>query len=194
MIGTVIMMVGLPMSGKSFVLSKNKWTLQVLLAKMNVKNDKEIITLSSDDIVNVVSDSLHITYNEAWEIIHSHLSDAFEYHVKDFFEKSSLALEENGEIVYDVVFWDQTNLSKKSRVKKLFMIPEGWKKIALVFPEPLKQELIIRKEKRKLEGKEIPDKIYKNMKKSYTKPTLEEGFDFIFDITEVLPELYENDL
>ena len=194
MTGTVIMMVGLPMSGKSFVLSKTNWTLQVLLAKMNVKNDKEMITLSSDDIVNVVSDSLHITYNEAWEIIHPHLSDAFEYHVKDFFEKSTLALEENGETVYDVVFWDQPNLSKKSRMKKLSMIPNGWKKIALVFPEPLKEELIIRKEKRKLEGKEIPDKIYKNMKKSYNKPTLEEGFDFIYDITEVLPELYENDL
>lgn len=190
MIGTVVMLVGLPMSGKSTFL-KNKNVVRDAILKMNISYKKDDLILSSDDIVSHIADVLRLTYNETWDIIHPHLSNAFEYHVKDFFEMSNRSLNESGSVIFDLLFWDQTNLSKKSRMKKLSMIPEGWKKVALYFPEPSSEELKKRKQKRKEEGKEISNKVYKSMKQSFDFPDVEEGFDEVFRITDVLPENFK---
>lgn len=191
MTNTVIMLVGLPMTGKSTFLNMSEELLNSALQKMNVEHKNNSIVISSDDMIEMVAKNFFISYNEAWNCMQPYLSDAFEKHVKDFFEKSEEAYNNNIENVYDVVFWDQTNLTKKSRMKKLKMIPSRWKKIALYFPEPSNDELKARKQQRKEIGKEIPDKVYKNMKKTFDFPDIEEGFDEIYRITQICPELYE---
>ena len=77
---------------------------------------------------------------------------------------------------------DRTNLTVKSRKKLLDIINKSaysYKKIAIVLecdPDVLEQRLNSRP------GKSIPSHAINNMRKTFQKPTKEEGFD---DIVEV---------
>lgn len=157
----LIMLVGLPMSGKSTFSNKFMYR-------------DDAIRLSSDDLVMLVAKALQITYNEAWKISKPYLTNAFNDYVTEFFSGDHLH--------YKVVFWDQTNLSKKSRIEKLKKVPEGFKKIAIYFPERDNETLSEIKRIRKLEGKEIPNKDYNNIKKYEDYPDKDEGFDEVYGI------------
>ena len=76
------------------------------------------------------------------------------------------------------LYWDQTNLTKKSRSSKLALIPSEYKKIAMVFPIP--QNLKTRLDSRP--GKTIPQSVIYNMINSYEEPATYEGFDAIMKI------------
>ena len=78
----------------------------------------------------------------------------------------------------DVVIWDQTNLSYKSRGKKLEMVPKTYKKTAVSFgiPADWKERLEGR------QGKVIPSDVLNGMMRGYDPPMLSEGFDEIINI------------
>lgn len=80
---------------------------------------------------------------------------------------------------HDIV-WDQTNVSKVSRNKKLRMIPDHYEKIAVVFPVPDEDELQRRLASRP--GKTIPSHVMSSMIANYQMPTLEEGFTEIIHL------------
>ena len=71
---------------------------------------------------------------------------------------------------------DQTNLTVKSRKKKLDRFTEKYYKIAIVWQLEL-VEHIRRKEQRP--DKFVPDKVLNRMSLSFEIPTLDEGFDLI---------------
>lgn len=75
---------------------------------------------------------------------------------------------------HDLV-WDQTNMSRKSRAKKLVMIPDHYEKIAVVFQTPEEEELKRRLASRP--GKTIPWGVMDTMIKCFNYPELDEGFD-----------------
>jgi tRNA uridine 5-carbamoylmethylation protein Kti12 len=79
-----------------------------------------------------------------------------------------------------VVIWDQTNLTVKSRRRKLSMFDSSrWTKFAVSFV-PSKEEWQRRLNKRKEEtGKTIPEYVLDEMSKSYEPPMVAEGFDQI---------------
>jgi predicted kinase len=75
------------------------------------------------------------------------------------------------------------NIVKKSdREETLEMIPDDYKKIAVVFNVP-EDELKKRLEKREKEtGKHIPPEAIEKMKNCYTPPSKEEGFNKIINL------------
>jgi predicted kinase len=89
---------------------------------------------------------------------------------KEMYKQVTAAVEAGQDIV-----WDQTNLNKKTRAKKLDMIPDHYRKIAVFFPEPddLEQRLSSRP------GKTIPANIIQSMRTNLEKPDLEEGFSVV---------------
>ena len=74
------------------------------------------------------------------------------------------------------IIWDQTNVSVKTRAKKLQML-NGYRKIAVVFKTPDVEELQRRLDSRP--GKHIPKHVMKSMIDNFVLPTVEEGFDEI---------------
>lgn len=81
------------------------------------------------------------------------------------------------------IIWDQTNLTIKSRKKKLKVVPEGYTKIAQVFeidgPE-LERRRTLREDHN---GKTVPAFVLQRMQASYARPSKSEGFDIIKIIT-----------
>lgn len=162
-----IMLVGLPMSGKSsasFHINKTFGT------GLSYDLDK----LSSDDIIDNVASMLYTTYNNLWDKLKDDVQKAFDKKVKIQFN-----LEKN--MQPKIVLWDQTNLSKKSRAGKLAKVPSYFRKIAIYFPLPNEEELNNRKQKRIEEGKIIPDAVFENMKSQLEIPSINEGFDEIYE-------------
>jgi len=148
------MLIGLPGAGKSTYIKNNYSSF-------------DGVVLSTDSYIE----------NKAIEQ-NSLYSDVFKDYIKEaeqnMLSELRYAIKNNENII-----WDQTNLTIKSRRKKLNMIPDIYFKEAIVFSISNK-ELIRRIEKReKEEGKHIPFYILQNMKKSFEMPTKDEGFDVI---------------
>lgn len=79
---------------------------------------------------------------------------------------------------FENIVWDQTNLTVKSRARKLNKVPENYKKIAVVFPVNEK-EIYERNDFRKAFGRNISEPILKCMIEFFEPPTKSEGFDEI---------------
>ena len=73
------------------------------------------------------------------------------------------------------IIWDQTNTSRKSRAKKLILIPDRYRKVGVFFPTPSMEELERRNASRP--GKVIPWGVMQNMIDCLNQPMLDEGFD-----------------
>lgn len=148
----VYFMIGLPASGKSTLASK---LIELIPSKP--------IIVSSDMHIENYALANDKTYNEVF---------------KDFVKTAEKRMYEDAEMAffkgYDVI-WDQTNLSRKSRQKKLAMVPNEYRKIACVVsaPENLRERLYSRP------GKFISEHIVESMAQTYVPPTKEEGFDSI---------------
>jgi predicted kinase len=154
---TLYVMVGVPGSGKS------TWIQRQDLDSATV--------LSTDDYIESRARALGKTYTEMFE---SEIKAAEQH----------LRLELTQAIgLYKTIYWDQTNISVKSRAKKLASVPGRYKKIAVYFPTPLevvKQRLVDRAQ---ATGKQIPAYVVHRMTQQLTPPTLSEGFDEIWSIT-----------
>ena len=153
----LIMLVGVPGTGKS------TW-----IRKFKQKNPNENwVVVSSDDVLDELGRDEGISYQDSFEKYSG-------FAQKEMYRRAEKAIQ-NG----DNVIWDQTNMNKKARRKKLNMFPDSYTKQAVVFvvSDP---EVKRRLEKREKEtGKHIPDHVMKNMAASYQAPTKEEGFSKI---------------
>lgn len=120
---------------------------------------------STDEWIDLIAQKSGMTYNEAFK---DNMPDA----ITQMLENVKLYIANNESFI-----WDQTSVTVKSRRKKLVMIPNTYRKIAVVFRTPDAEELQWRLNSRK--GKTIPPHVMKSMIESYVEPTLEEGFDKI---------------
>lgn len=149
-----IMLCGLPASGKS--------TLRDAIIK-NTTGD--IRVLSSDDFIQLSANNNNRTYNE--EFPHT-IKDADNW-VNHVLNKAILS----GRNIID----DRTNLTPKSRRRKLSNLPKEYMKIAVFVHIPVYCEWVKRLNSRV--GKIIPTNVIDNMSQTMVLPTEEEGFDKI---------------
>jgi predicted kinase len=145
------MLVGVPAAGKS------TWT----------KKYSEYFSawvVSTDDVVERIAGLFGITYRDCH-------NDLFPFAESQAIRNLKTAVQWKSNII-----WDQTNLTRKSRARKLALIPdEHYRKIAVLFPKPDDEEWKRRLDSRP--GKVIPENVLKGMVERYEQPTLAEGFE-----------------
>lgn len=143
------MLIGVPGSGKT------TWVLE---------NHPSLAYASTDKYIEQFAAEVGKTYN-----------DVFESSIK---EATSQMLDDVSEFMYDQLdfVWDQTNLTKKSRARKLGgLLIEGYQVVAVVFetPKNLEERLASRP------GKTIPVHVLDSMIKNFEMPSMNEGFSKI---------------
>lgn len=146
---SLYMLVGVPGSGKS------TWRAHA--------NLNHAVMLSTDDWIEAKAASQGKTYSEVFD---SEVGAATQSMMRDL----AGAIKADQDIV-----WDQTNLTAKSRARKLRQIPASYRKVAVFFPNPSPEELARRLAGR--EGKTIPAGVIKSMISQLEMPTTAEGFD-----------------
>lgn len=151
------MLVGLPGSGKS------TWRKTQSLNR---------IVLSTDAYIEDVAVQAGKSYNDVFAatigLAEKHMEERLNY-----------AVEHNLEII-----WDQTNLTAKSRKRKLDKLPAHYKRHAVVFDVAI-EELEECNRQRETVGRAIPWKIFNSMCKTLEKPTISEGFHSITDVQRI---------
>lgn len=150
---TAYILVGVPGSGKS------TW-----IANQMFDWNKTVVA-STDNYVEKKAKEQNKTYSDVFH-------DVMPAAVRNMADTVVDAVENGHDIV-----WDQTSTTVAARRKKLKMLPDNYKKIAVIFPTPEEKELLRRLGSRP--GKEIPPEVMEKMKKDFTMPTKDEGFDEI---------------
>lgn len=151
---TAYILVGVPGSGKSTWVEKNK-NFNTMIA-------------STDNYIEQHAQEQKKTYSDVFaeyiQIATCNMVEDVKYARKNDFD----------------IIWDQTNTSVKARAKKLKMLP-NYKKIAVVFKTPDQTELARRLANRP--GKHIPESVMVSMINSYVEPSVAEGFDEVIHVT-----------
>jgi len=143
-------LIGVPGSGKS------TW----------IKNcGIDAVILSTDDKIEAAAEAAGKTYNDMFKSV---IGEAERQMHAD-----AVAAFAAG---HDVI-WDQTNVTAKTRGKKLNRVPAHYEKIAVYFNTPPEAELQRRLANRP--GKTIPANIVMGMVSQLEMPTADEGFDRI---------------
>lgn len=154
----LIMLVGVPGCGKS------TWV-------ESFNDAGKFTVISMDNIIESMGAPEGLSYSDAFDKYSSVAARKMKEDLKVAFKNN-----EN-------VIWDQTNLTVKSRRKKLNMVSDGYLKTAVVF-EIDAYELEKRRALRKdTTGKTVPPFVLRRMQVSYARPTKSEGFDHIKIIT-----------
>jgi predicted kinase len=148
----LFLLIGIPASGKS--------TYAVQLLHTN----PTAVYVSTDFFVEKFARRCGKTYNEVFKIFMPHA-------IHLMMTRVHAAAAAGRDIV-----WDQTNLTSKSRAKKLRIL-RLYEKHAIVFVSPPDQ--VLRARLRARVGKSIPDNILTAMQSSFEYPALDEGFDSI---------------
>lgn len=148
----VIMCVGLPNSGKSTFYSERYPTY---------------IRLSTDDYIDWVAEKVNSTYNEVFT---SQINQAGSVlnSIRDYALSKELPL-----------YWDQTNLTPKTRKSKLMTIPNSYERIAVFFNTSF--DVCMERNQTRI-GKVIPQRVMLQMKDALIPPTIEEGFSKVITI------------
>jgi tRNA uridine 5-carbamoylmethylation protein Kti12 len=149
-----LLLTGLPAAGKSTIAGRlfESW-----------REPKPMI-LSTDDYIEAIATGKSSTYSAEF---HANIKAAESY-VSNLREGS---LRAGADIIHD-----QTNLTTKSRAKRLNDVPKKYYRVCLVVgasEEARQQRLISRP------GKVIPPEIDAQMRKSWQDPTFAEGWDDI---------------
>lgn len=150
----LIMLCGLPTSGKSTYVNK--------LKKLDYW--KDAVILSTDNYIEKQAQRLGLTYNLVFDDC---ISEATRQLELSFIE----AKDKGKNIIYD-----QTNLSRKTRRKKLSKLPSYYVRGAVYFDVSLEEALERNKHR---EGKFIPESVLKSMHEQFVIPTIEEDFDYV---------------
>ena len=153
----IILLVGLPASGKSTYISK-----------MNGK----FAIVSNDLYVEKIAKKLNLIYTEAFDKINR--DDVLSNTRKEF----DKAIGKNKSVIVD-----NTNMNTKERSYFMKSTAEEYKRIAIIFKisdAELRKRLNKRGEKT---GKVIPYEVIEKMKARYEPPTTKEGFDEIKTIS-----------
>lgn len=149
----IIMMVGLPYSGKSYVAES-----------MGLHCGRTVI--SSDAIVQQYAKSIGKHYNDVFS---SYASEAQLVAANSLIQ--AVARSES-------ILIDQTNLTKASRSRKMVQIPDNYRKVCINVPVPCADELELRKMVRC--SHQVPDAVLEYMNSIYQVPSFDEGFDVIY--------------
>jgi predicted kinase len=149
-----IFLCGIPTSGKSTYVEKLK----------SMKYWENSVVLSTDNYIEAQAKRLGMTYNEVFQ-------DCIDEATRQL-EIAFIEAKDKGK---DIIF-DQTNLSVKSRKKKLSKLPSYYRR-SVVFFEISLEEALKRNENR--EGKYIPKSVLKRMYHQFEIPTMEENFDYV---------------
>lgn len=151
----VIVLVGLPASGKSTYIDKYL---------------KDYTVISNDHIIEEYAKKNDISYTKAYmELDRKDVQ-------REYKNNLLKAIKTSNKVVID-----NTNMSVKKRHSSLAHFGDEWKKTALVF-EIDKKELRKRLDKRAKEtGKVIPQQVITDMTRAYEKPTSKE-FDVIKNV------------
>ena len=147
---TMYMLIGLPASGKSTWVEKNKG---------------DALVISSDNLIEAYAADHGITYNEVF---------------KEQIKIATLVVKTEAQKAFAAdqdVIWDQTNITKKIRASKLAMVPEHYHKTAVFFATPLEEEWQRRLNSRP--GKSIPAHILDSMVEMLEMPDASEGWNII---------------
>jgi len=149
-----VMLVGIPCSGKSTYVEKLKtipyWSNSVIL--------------STDNYIEKVAQEHNTTYNEIFEDCISEATRQLEL--------AFIIAKDKGKNI----IWDQTNLSVKTRKKKLSKLPSFYARGVIYFEISLEEALERNKNR---EGKFIPESILKRMYQQLEIPTKNEDFDYV---------------
>lgn len=145
---TVYMLVGLPASGKSTWAEKNKGIL-------------EANHISTDKYIQDTADKQDKTFAEVFTKAIGNATIEAERSIKYSFKNKKNLI------------WDQTNLSRSSRLEKMKMIPRDYEKVCVFFPTPpdLEQRLLSRP------GRAIHPSVIESMKRQLQMPLKNEGWD-----------------
>jgi predicted kinase len=155
------MLIGTPYSGKSTYVKEE-------MASLAAGDYPVPVIVDSDSILMEMAEKANTSYNQSFTLNAKKAS-------KEMFRRAEAAFK-NGQDVY----WDQTNMSRKARARKLIMVPDYYEKIAVVFPQVSAEELARRTALRT--DKVIRQYIIDDMIASYERPELDEGFDKIVDM------------
>lgn len=161
---SVLIMVGLPASGKSTARAKAAMTG----ASGNSYH------YSTDDHIDAYAAEVGMSYSEV-----------FQDYVKAATELADQGLEAALASKQSVV-WDQTNMTKKKRSKIINRFPKEYRKecICILPPFTADQEAELERRLESRAGKDIPPFVMKSMRASFNLPSVNEGFTRVlyFDI------------
>jgi predicted kinase len=150
----LVMLVGIPCSGKSTYAKKLKtipyWSNSVIL--------------STDSYIEKEAKRMGLTYNQVFD-------DVIDNATRELELQLIMAKDKGKDII-----WDQTNLTIKSRRKKLSKLPSFYRRGVVYFEVSLEEAL---KRNKAREGKFIPESILKRMYHQFEVPTISEGFDYV---------------
>lgn len=165
---TFYMLAGLPGTGKSTWSDRFKRNHRAELNeqsyKTNIPYRWNLSIISTDNIIEMIAEEHGLTYNQVFDNLTYSFAEKMSYKLARF------AFERN-----NIVIWDQTNLTAKSRGKKLELVPAHYKKIAVSFGIPVDY----RERLDNRPGKVIPEDVMNRMITSWDRPIKEEGFDEI---------------
>lgn len=160
----LIMLVGVPTSGKTTYVKNLK----------SMKYWENAVILSTDNYIEKIAKEYNKTYNEVF-------ADAIPDATRELELQLNIAKDKGEDIIFD-----QMNLSKKTRKKKLSKIPSHYRKTAVYFQLSLCEVLDRNKHR---EGKFIPESVLKQMYSQFEIPTYDEGFDCVECGSRTLDEL-----
>lgn len=150
----LIMLCGIPTSGKSTYVKK--------LKKLDYW--KDAVVLSTDNYIEEYAKCVGQTYNEVFDDV---ISDA----TRELELQLIMAKDKGKDII-----WDQTNLSIKTRKKKVSKIPSFYRKSVIYFEISLEDAL---KRNDLRESKFISKSIIKRMWHQFEIPSHQEDFDYV---------------
>ena len=149
-----VMLVGIPCSGKSTFVNRLK----------KIPFWENAVVLSTDNYIEKVAQEHNTTYNEIFEDCISEATRQLEL--------AFIEAKDRGENL----IWDQTNLTVKTRKKKLSKLPSFYARGVIYFEISLEEALERNKNR---EGKFIPESILKRMYHQLEIPTKNEDFDYV---------------
>jgi predicted kinase len=150
----LVMLCGIPCSGKSTYVEK--------LKKLDYW--KDAVVLSTDNYIENQAQRCGLTYNQIFDDV---IGDA----TRELELEFNMAKDKGKNII-----WDQTNLSVKTRKKKLSKLPSLYHRGVIYFEISLEEALERNKHR---EGKFIPESILKRMWHQFEIPTRNEDFDYV---------------
>lgn len=151
---TCYMLVGLPAAGKSTWIATQPFDWN------------RTVVASTDNYIERAASAQGKTYSDVFKTEFAAATSNMNATVAD-------AIKNNFDIV-----WDQTNTTPDSRKKKLKVLPNNYRKVAVIFNPPPKEEHERRLASRP--GKIIPADAVERMASQYVMPTRAEGFDEIW--------------
>lgn len=150
---TLYMMVGVPLSGKSTWIEQQNFDWEKTVHITSDKYTRDQQTQEGGD------------FTGAFHAISQNLPDMISADV-------TMAVSKQQDIV-----WDQTNVSETLRRFKLGLVPDTYRKVAVVLQVPHIDTLNARVSA--MTDKNFPPELLDSMVKSFQMPTTEEGFDEI---------------